>query len=140
MILVLVDAHSKWIDAHIVSSATSSVTIEHLMQTFATYGLPKSLVSDNCSCFTSEEFCTFMKTNGVHHITSSHYHTASNGLAERAVEEVKHGLRKIEGGSLQNKLCRVLARYRITPHSTIGTSPADLLLKHHLRHIATRYF
>ena len=77
MILVLMDAHSKSIDAHVVSSATSSIIIEHLMQTFATHGLPKSSVSDNGSCFTSDEFHTFMKTNGIHHITSSPY-AASN--------------------------------------------------------------
>ena len=99
------------------------------MQTFATHGLPKSLVSDNGSCFTSDKFCIFMKTNGIHHLTSNPYHAASNRLAERAVQVVKHGLRKIEGGSFQNKLCRVLAHYKITPHSTTGTSPAELLLK-----------
>ena len=78
-------------------------------------------------------FRTFMKTNGIHNLTSSPYHVASNRLAERAVQVVKHGLRKIEGGSLQNKLCRVLAHYRITPHSTTSTSPAELLLKGRLR-------
>ena len=56
MILVLIDVYSKWIEAHVVSSSTSEVTIEHLSQIFATHGLQKSIVSDNGSCLTSEEF------------------------------------------------------------------------------------
>ena len=36
MFLILVDAHSKWLDIHIVNSATSSPTIEKMRSTFAT--------------------------------------------------------------------------------------------------------
>ena len=85
MILVIVDAHCKWIETHVIASATSSATIERLMMTFACHGLPRSIVSDNGSCFTSEEFKLFARTNGIRHIYSSLYHPASNGLAERAV-------------------------------------------------------
>ena len=35
MFLVLVDAHTKWMDTHIVSSATSQSTIEKMQNTFA---------------------------------------------------------------------------------------------------------
>ena len=71
MILVLIDAYSKWIEAHVVSSSTSEVTIEHLSQIFATHGLPKSIVSDNGSCFTSDDFSKFVKQNGIQHYTNS---------------------------------------------------------------------
>jgi len=47
MILVMVDAHSKWIEALLVSSATSQSTIEKLRVVFATHSLPEVLVSDN---------------------------------------------------------------------------------------------
>ena len=55
-ILVIVDAHSKYIDAHVMSTSTSSATITRLMQTFATHGLPRVMVSDNGTSFTSAEF------------------------------------------------------------------------------------
>ena len=59
MILIIVDAHIKYIDAHVVSSATTSATITKLRQTFAVLGLPITMVSDNGSCFTSDEFEQF---------------------------------------------------------------------------------
>ena len=86
MILVVVDSHSKWIEAHVVISFTSQATIEKLWLIFSTHGLPEVLVSDNGTCFTSEEFAAFVRANGVKHLTSAPYHPAANGLAERAVQ------------------------------------------------------
>ena len=85
MFLLLVDAHNKWMDIHIVSAATSQSTIEKIRKTFATLGLPEMLVTDNASVFMSSEFTNFVKHNSIRHVTSSPYHPSSNGLAERAV-------------------------------------------------------
>ena len=56
------------------------------------------------------------------------YHPASNELAERAVQTVKHGLKKITSCTLTEKIAQFLFRYQITPQSTTGVSPAELLL------------
>ena len=82
MILVLIDAHSKWIEAVCTPSATSSVVIEELRTLFAQFGIPETIVSDNGLCFVSAEFEAFLENNGIKHITSAPYHPASNGLAE----------------------------------------------------------
>ena len=65
MFLVLIDAHSKWLEVKIVSSATSSATIEHLHSILSVHGLPEVIVSDNGTAFTSAEFQDFMKSNGI---------------------------------------------------------------------------
>ena len=65
--------------------------------------------------------------NGIKHTTSPPYHPASNGLAERAVQIFKRGVWKMKDRNLQTKLARFLFNYRITPQSTTGTSPAELL-------------
>uniref|UniRef100_A0A3B3B4L9 Gypsy retrotransposon integrase-like protein 1 n=1 Tax=Oryzias melastigma TaxID=30732 RepID=A0A3B3B4L9_ORYME len=133
MFLLVVDAHSKWMDIYPVKSATSQVTIEKLRQSFSVFGLPKMLVSDNGTCFTSAEFETFMKQNGIDHVRSAPFHPSTNGLAERAVQTFKEGMKKIKGDTLQTKLSRFLFSYRITPHATTGLSPAELMMSRRLR-------
>ena len=74
-----------------------------------------------------------LKTNGVRHITTFPWHPALNGLAESAVQTVKNGIRCIEGGDIQSKVTWYLAKYRITPQSTTGVSPTQLLMKRQVR-------
>ena len=100
MLLVVIDAHSKWIEVEIVNSPTSQVTIDKLRKIFSTHGLPEKVVSDNGSVFTSHEFAAFMRDNGIIHVTSAPYHPATNGQAERAMQVVKQGLKKVTEGSL----------------------------------------
>jgi len=100
MILVLIDAHSKWIEVMVTPISTSTVVIEELRDKFSQFGIPETIVTDNGSCFTSAEFELFLEKNGVKHLTTAPYHPASNGLAERAVQIVKKGIKKCKDGTL----------------------------------------
>ena len=97
LFLVLVDAHSKWMDVQIVNSTSSDATISKLRSIFAVHGLPEQIVTDNGSGFTSAEFDSFCKQNGIKHILTSPYHPSSNGLAERAVQTFKSAVVRMEG-------------------------------------------
>ena len=92
LFLIVVDAHSKWIEALVVPSSSSAVTIEALRTMFAQHGIPNSIVSDNGSSFTSSEFQNLCKMNDIKHDTSALDKPASNGQAERAVQIIKNGL------------------------------------------------
>ena len=128
MLFIIVNLHSKLIDAHIVSSATTSVTLTKLRQTFSFTGLPHTIVSDNGSCFTSDEFEQFCRANGIKHVICSPYHPSSNGAPERAAQTVKFGLRKTKG-NLEDRMDTLLASYRVTPQGTTGRAPAEFMLK-----------
>ena len=123
------DAHSKWLEVKIVNSATSASTIDDLCSLFATHGLPEMIVSDNGSVFTSAEFQDFCLKNGIEHVKSASYHLASNGLAERAVKTFKEAMKRADPQeTLSTHVSRFPFKYRLTPHSTTGISPAELLL------------
>ena len=125
-IRVLIDVHAKWVEAACTPSTSSAAVINKLQTLFAQFGLPETIVTDNGTGFTSQEFESFLKDNRVKHITSSLYHPASNGLAERAVQIIKRGLKKVTSGNMSAHITQVLFTYRITPHSTTGVSPAEL--------------
>ncbi|GFV73500.1 uncharacterized protein K02A2.6 [Trichonephila clavipes] len=72
---------------------TTKKSIECLRDSFARFGLPRVLVSDNGSQFTSYEFQRFMHKNGVRHKTSAPFKPSSNGQAERYVATLKQSLR-----------------------------------------------
>ena len=54
--------------------------------------------------------------------------TLLNGLAERGVQTFKEGLKKMTEASVETTFAQFLFQYRLTPHSTTGQSPAELLL------------
>ena len=130
MFLVLVDAHSKWMEVKPMNSISATKTIKLI---FATHGLPRKIVTDNGPTFISQEFQDFMHSNGISHITSAPYHPSTNGLAERAVQSFKQGIKRIPGASIQDRLSHFLFHYRITPHSTTGLPPAEMLMGRRLR-------
>ena len=92
MLLVIIDAHSKWIEAIGVRLATSAVVMQCLRSVFARFGVPDMVVSDNGTCFVSSEFEHFLERNSIRLTTPAPYHPASNSLDERAVQIVKKSL------------------------------------------------
>ena len=133
MFLVIVDAYSKWLEVVITNSATSLTTIEQLRKLFAVHGLPELIISDNGPAFSSDEFKVFMKKKGIRHRQTAPYHPSSNGLAERAVQSFKLALKKNTSGTLHQRLSDFLLYQHITPHTTTGRPPAELLMGRKLR-------
>ncbi len=71
MFLILIDAHSKWLEVRQLSSITSASIISSLRLIFAQFGLPSVVVTYNGRNFNSEEFELFLHSNGIQHKFSS---------------------------------------------------------------------
>ena len=65
MCLVVIDAHSKWLEAAFISSATSVAFIELLRSYFTHFGVPAKVVSDNAPYFVSEDIESFFTRIGI---------------------------------------------------------------------------
>lgn len=61
MFLLIIDAHSKWLDIHITNSSNAQTTIEKRRITFASKGLPEIVVFNNGPTFVRGEFKDFRK-------------------------------------------------------------------------------
>ena len=131
--LIVVDSYSKWVEVEKVRSTDARTTIRVLRKLFATHGVPKVIVSDNGPGFASAELGQFLSQNGIKHTFSAPYHPSSNGQAERYVRIMKESLKSLKEGDVETKLCRFLFRYRITPQTTTGQSPSELLFNRKVR-------
>ncbi|KAK3722834.1 hypothetical protein RRG08_040217 [Elysia crispata] len=123
--LVLIDAYSKYPIIHQTTSTSSKATIQLLEEDFAHFGFPHTIVSDNATSFSSDEFQSWYQEHGITHLAGAPYHSATNGAAERLVQSFKKSLRK---SSLLPKsaLQGFLMMYRRTPLA-IGLSPSEIL-------------
>lgn len=136
--LVIVDAYSKWPEVFRTRSTTTTATLEILQETFARYGNPRTLVSDNGSQFVSAAFNNFCEANGICHLKIAPYHPQSNGQAERFVDTLKRGLKKLAKGENMatfQDLQTLLTTYRSIPNQNApdGKTPADLFLGRPIR-------
>ncbi|CAG4953647.1 unnamed protein product [Colias eurytheme] len=133
--LILVDAHSKWIEAYSMRYTNADFTIKVLRGIFARFGLPSQLVTDNGPPFSSYEFKTYCKNNCIRHTTSAPYRPQGNGAAENAVKIIKKTIKRalFEGEDVSTALNKFLFKYRNCEHATTGISPALALQGRRLR-------
>ena len=132
-LLIVVCAYSKWCDVFVCNSTSSTNAIEKLRESFSSKGLPTVLVTDRGPAFTSAEFKEFVKRNKILHKFSPPLHPASNGQAEALVKVVKASISRRSEGTLMTRISRFLFKYRNTPHSSTGRSPAELMLGRPMR-------
>lgn len=84
-VLVIVDALTKFVKLYPVES-TKAYDNLHLLQSFInTYGVPRQLVSDRGSTFTSEQWREFCGSLGIKHTLTSTRWAQANGQAERVM-------------------------------------------------------
>ena len=133
MFLIVVDAYSKWVEVETMADATAYSTVHKLRRMFAAHGLPKVMVTDNGPAFTGESFEKFCLRNRIRHVPTAPYHPASNGQAERVVRTFKESMKKLSKGDIETKVNRLLFKYRMTPHTSTGVSPSQLMLKREIR-------
>jgi hypothetical protein len=121
--LVTVDFFSDFFEVDRLSDTTSQTVIECTKRHFAAHG-KADIVSDNGPQFTSQEFQQFTRDWEIKHITSSPYHSRSNGKAESAVKIAKRLLKKSKRDNKDFYMC--LLEWRNVP-DVDGYSPVQKL-------------
>jgi transposase InsO family protein len=132
---VIVDALSNWPEIFKMTTTTAAKTIDRLEEAFSRHGICDTLVSDNGPQFVSKEFEQFCNLQGIKHIKTAPYHPQSNGRAERFVDLLKTGLKKMsEEGNIDQVLRRFLMCYRYTPSHILGNkSPFQIMTSREMK-------
>ena len=105
-------------------NSKADCVIDNIKKIFTHNGIPKIVVSDNGSQYTSYEFKRFETEWDFHHVFSSPHFPQSNGLAERYVQTVKRALKKAFIGNEDPYLA--LLNLNTIP-KTNGHSPLQLM-------------
>ena len=109
MVMVVIDAHSKWPEIFVMENTSAEYTVSALHSLFARMRLPDQFVSNNRPQFTSKTFRKFSFANGIKHVTGAPHHSSTNDQAERLLQSFKKGIKADKSGrTFQNKLHRFL--------------------------------
>lgn len=135
-VLIIVDAGSGWIEAFPMRDRSSNSVIRCLRTVYTRFGVAEALVSDNAKEFVSQEVNTWLHLQGTKKLESPPYFPRANGLAERAVQTVKNGLKAWKETCAHMGfvayLQKVLLHHRIAT-SARGKSPAEIVFGRQLR-------
>ena len=129
--LIMVDYYSFWFEVELLKDTTSRAVITRMKSQFARYGVPEEVITDNSPQFRSKDFDAFVRSWSFTHTTSSPYFPQSNGMVERAVQEVKRILGKAKEDGSDPYLAMLNARN--TPRDNIVGSPAQRLHSRRLK-------
>ncbi|CAH8676919.1 unnamed protein product [Schistosoma rodhaini] len=92
-IFTAVDRFTRWpIACPIKDISAENIAAVFLDRWISNFGVPSTVTSDRGSQFQSHLFNEFTRILGIHHITTTAYHPAANGLVERFHRQLKSSL------------------------------------------------
>ena len=127
--VVLVDYFSRYPDVYVVRSLTSASITNYAMASFAQFGVPQQLTTDNATYFTSEEFKEFVDGLGIQHRRVTPLYPAANGEVERFNRSLGKAVNAAtaEGKDWRRAIHEWLLGYRNAVHRGTDRSPNDLM-------------
>ena len=129
-ILVVCDYSTRYPEAIPLRRVTAPVVAEQLVELFSRHGIPREILTDQGTNFTSSLLQELYKMLGVTSLRTTPYHPQTDGLVERFNKTLKQMLRRLitgEGREWHKLLPYILFAYREVPQVSTGFSPFELL-------------
>lgn len=102
-ILVLIDAYTRYLYLKPVKNTKSHTSIRVLKEYFGIFGVPRRLISDRGTSFTSTLFEKFMQDKGIKHVLNAVATPRANGQVERYNKVIIDALTAKSVGTADNK-------------------------------------
>lgn len=132
-ILVLVDNLTKYVKLYAVRRYDTDSVLKCLKSFVLLHGLPKKIISDRGTAFTSKRFETYCESGGIKHTLISVRHPQSNGQVER----VNSTLVPVLQANMTNerdwdkKLLEVESQLNNSQNKIVGDTPFRILYGYH---------
>ena len=120
---------TKYPEAIPLKRVDNESVLDAMFEVFSRQGLPKTILTDQGSVFTSKVTRKMCQTFDIHKVRTSPYHPQSDGALERWHACLKGMFKKsdIEWKHWDRMLKYILFAYRDTPHCVTGFSPFTLM-------------
>ena len=129
-ILTIIDYATRYPEAIPLPSIEAERVAEALVSVFTRVGIPREMLTDQGSQFTSEVMKHVSKLLSIKQVTTSPYHPIANGLVERFNGSLKQMLKRMcaERPSDWDRYVEpLLFAIRESPQESLGFSPFELL-------------
>nr|CAH7750533.1 unnamed protein product [Callosobruchus chinensis] len=134
-LLVVICAFTKFLFAKAVKSTQTKPVINFLESILRTFGVPRRIIADRGSAFTSTLFTNFTKELGVKLILNATTTPRANGQVERYNRTLLNAIssRYDDETKWDTTLDHIVFSINSVPHSITKKSPSELLLGYHPR-------
>jgi hypothetical protein len=143
-VLVAIDHYSKWCEAKAVADHGAKTAAKFLEdEVICRYGVLRFVLTDNRGKWTAE-FDAMCNDYGIHHQRTAPQWPQCNGMAERLIKTIKHGV-TVLFATLDNvdcwdeQLAKVMFGYQCGIQSSTRFSPLMILTGHTPRLRADNY-
>jgi hypothetical protein len=130
-LLVAVDYFTKWIEAEPVATISAEKVKKFYWQKLiCRFGIPKYIVSDNGTQFTSEAVIRFCEEKGIRNTFVSVEHPQANGQAEAANKVILKAIKRkltTRNRSWAEPLPEILWSYHTTVQTSTGETPFKMV-------------
>ena len=129
-ILTVIDYATRYPEAIPLPSIETERVAEALVSIFTRVGIPKEMLTDQGTQFTSGLMKEVSKLLSMKHFTTTPYHPACNGLVERFNGTLKQMLKRMCAENPQDwdrYITALLFAVRDSPQESMGFSPFELL-------------
>ena len=129
-VLVIRDNLSKFPAAEIVNSTSSKHVIPAMDQIYTNFGTPDVHKTDSGPPFNGETFKKYSEDNNIKHKRIPPHHPQGNE-AETFMKPLAKAMKLAHHNKLDKKqeLRKFIKEYRMTPHTSTGFAPGDVMLR-----------
>jgi transposase InsO family protein len=130
-ILVCTDYVTKWVEAKALYSANEQSVVDFLFEEiFTRFGVPREIVTDQGTQFTSNLVKALTEQYKIKHRKSSPYHPQANGQVEstnKVIEAILTKTIQLHHKDWADRLPEALWAYRTAWRNTTGHTPYELV-------------